>query len=82
MAVNVSVAVHWRRPRGGRIRTVTWIVWMILLETNESAEQILKYSQCGGLEKTTARLKVGQSDKIYCLVTLEKIILFCSLLHF
>ena len=56
--MNVSVVVHWRKPLGGRIRTVTWIVWMIQSETNGSAEEILKYSQYGGLEETTTGLKV------------------------
>ena len=69
--MNVSVAVHWRKPRGGRIRTVTWIVWMIRPETNGNAEAILKYSQYGDLEKTTVRLKVGQNriTCIYCLIS-------------
>ena len=56
--MNVSAVVHWRRPRGGRIRTVTWIVWMIQSETNGNVEAILKYSQYGDLVETTAGLKV------------------------
>ena len=70
--MNVSVAVHWRKPRGGRIRTVTWIVWMIRPETNGNVEEILKYSQYGDLEKITVHLKVGQNLKISFSVTVEK----------
>ena len=71
--MNVSVVVHWRKPRGGRIRTVTWIVWMIRRETNGNAEATLKYSQYGDLEKSTVLLKVGQNriTRIYCLISIE-----------
>ena len=56
--MNVSVVAYWRKPRGGRIRTVTWIVWTIRSETNGNAVDVLKYSQYGDLEETTAGLKV------------------------
>ena len=76
--MNVSAVVHWRKPRGGRIRTVTWIVWMIQSETNGNVEEIRKFSQYGDLGETTAGLKVCIKHHVILSFEVINTTIFCE----